>query len=130
MGWIANSFKNVWTLYKSYIFSLIFFITILMLPNIILLFTEPYSITTKIISITLPFSLYLIILTLRQNIGKMALFMLPFMFYGAFQIVIISLYNGSFIAVDMFTNLFTTTASEAGEQIGRASCRERVCLYV
>ena len=92
-----------------------------MLPNIILLFTEPYSLTTKIISITLPFSLYLIILTLRQNIGKMALFMLPFMFYGAFQIVIISLYNGSFIAVDMFTNLFTTTASEAGELLGSLS---------
>ncbi len=121
MGWITHSIKDVWKFSRSYFFSLIFFISILILPNVILLFTEPYSLVTKVISIILPLSIYLIILSLRQNIGKMALFMLPIMFYGAFQIVIISLFSGSYIAVDMFTNLFTTTASEAGELLGSLS---------
>lgn len=40
---------------------------------------------------------------------------LPLMILGAFQIVLLYLFGGSIIAVDMFTNLFTTNASEAGE---------------
>lgn len=39
----------------------------------------------------------------------------PLMVLGAFQIVLLYLFGGSIIAVDMFTNLFTTNASEAGQ---------------
>lgn len=43
---------------------------------------------------------------------------IPLSFLGAFEIVIIKLFSGSYIAADMFTNLFTTNAGEAGELLG------------
>lgn len=45
----------------------------------------------------------------------MVLFMLPFMFFAAFQVVLLYLYGNSVIAVDMFLNVVTTNMSEASE---------------
>lgn len=102
----CRSFLLWWTLFT------------VLLPAIILGFTEPYSLTTVLASLLLPGGVYLLLMRLcrRPGIGMLALF--PFMFFAAFQIVIINLFNGSVIATDMFTNLFTTTPSEAGELLG------------
>ena len=43
---------------------------------------------------------------------------LPFLILGAFQLVLLYLFGNSIIAVDMFTNLVTTNAGEAGELLG------------
>ena len=41
-----------------------------------------------------------------------------FLFFGAFQIVLLYLFGQSIIAVDMFLNLVTTNSSEAMELLG------------
>lgn len=48
----------------------------------------------------------------------MLLFAFPFVFIGAFQLVLITLSNSTVIGADMFTNIFTTNASEAGDVLG------------
>ena len=44
--------------------------------------------------------------------------MFLFLFFGAFQIVLLYLFGQSIIAVDMFLNLATTNSSEAMELLG------------
>ncbi len=112
---VLKSVKWFDRLIRNYNMLLALFLGALMLPNVALLFTEPYSFVTAIISILFPLGVYIWILTIKNNIGKMMLFCFPIIFYCAFQTVIMKLFNGSFIAVDMVTNLFTTSASEAGE---------------
>lgn len=50
-----------------------------------------------------------------QELRKDALDIVSFVFFGAFQIVLLYLFGQSIIAVDMFLNLATTNSSEAME---------------
>lgn len=95
-----------------------YYLLVLITPNIVLLFTQNYTITTSIITILLPLSFYSLFLNITKNHSKMFLYGIPFSFLCAFEIVIIKLFSGSYIAADMFTNLFTTNAGEAGELLG------------
>ncbi len=62
----------------------------------------------------------------------MTLLMLPFMIFAGFQIVLLYLYGGSVIAVDMFLNVVTTNVSEASELLANllAAMTAVVILYV
>lgn len=91
------------------------FVAVMIVPNAFLAYTEPYSITTIVASLMLPAAFYTMWGVLSPRVGVMILCSLPFMVFGAFQLVVLYLFGGSPIAVDMFTNLFTTNASEAGE---------------
>ncbi len=93
----------------------VLFLLIMLVPNLILGYTEPYSVTTLLASILLPAAFYLLWSILLPSTGKMVLYAFPLMLLGAFQVVISYLFGNSIIAVDMFTNLFTTSSSEAGE---------------
>lgn len=97
---------------------LLIFTVVMLAPNIILCFTEPYAFTTILANLLLPAGVYLLWGLVGKRPGGMMLAALPLMILGAFQIVLLYLFGNSIIAVDMFTNLFTTTVSEAGELLG------------
>ena len=108
-------FKNIkqWLDNQEHLFYL--FLTILIVPNIILCFTEPMPVVAKVCNVLLPFAFYYLLMTLSKNCGKMFWILFLFIFFGAFQIVLLYLFGQSIIAVDMFLNLLTTNSSEAME---------------
>ena len=91
------------------------FLIILIAPNIALCFTEPMPVTAKICNVLLPFSIYYVVMSRSKNCGWTFWILFPFIFFGAFQIVLLYLFGQSIIAVDMFLNLVTTNSNEALE---------------
>ncbi len=91
---------------------------ILMFTNTILLITEPMELWAKAAFILIPLGMQTALLSLIRNPGLTFLLLLPKSVLDAFQLVLITLYGGSFIAVDMFLNVITTNPSEAGELLG------------
>ena len=91
------------------------FLVILIVPNVVLCFTEPISWTAKICNILLPLSIYYAVMAWSRNCGRTFWLLFPFIFFGAFQLVLLYLFGQSIIAVDMFLNLVTTNSSEALE---------------
>lgn len=92
-----------------------FYIGMNLIPSICLVFTEPFSFIGKILLITFPVGLYILLLSLSRNTGKIQLFLFPLLFLHAFQLVLFYLFGEAVIAVDMFLNLATTNVSEASE---------------
>ena len=74
-----------------------------------------YAAGAKTCNVLLPFSVYYIVMSRLRNCGKTFWILFPFLFFGAFQIVLLYLFGQSIIAVDMFLNLVTTNSSEALE---------------
>mgnify|MGYP001034993019 CR=1 FL=1 len=95
-----------------------FYPLLLILPNVALDITEFSTAWSKATNILLPFGFYILIMGIWKNVGRTALLLFPFLFYGAFQVVLLYLYGESIIAVDMFLNLVTTNVSEATELLG------------
>lgn len=91
------------------------FLMILIIPNVILAFTEPVSVTVSLLNILFPLSIYYLLLTISPNFGRTVWLFFPVIFLAAFQIVLLWLYGRSVIAVDMFLNLVTTNPGEVGE---------------
>ncbi|WP_101542857.1 lipid A phosphoethanolamine transferase [Bacteroides cutis] len=91
------------------------FLGILIVPNIVLCFTEQISLVAKICNVLLPLSVYYFVMTWSRNCSRTFWVLFPFIFLGAFQIVLLYLFGQSIIAVDMFLNLVTTNSSEALE---------------
>lgn len=91
------------------------FLFVLIVPNVALCFTEPLSFMEKLCNVLLPFACYYFLMTLSRNCGRTFWLLFPFVFLGAFQIVLLYLFGQSIIAVDMFLNLLTTNSTEAME---------------
>lgn len=94
---------------------------VLIIPNIILDITDYSNWLVKVVNILLPGGVYLWLMSLSRNVGRTTLLMFPFIFYAAFQVVLLYLYGESIIAIDMFLNLVTTSVSEASELLGNMS---------
>lgn len=92
-----------------------FFLLILIVPNVVLSFTEPMPVVAKICNVLLPLGIYYVLISLSRSTGKMFWVLFPFLLLGAFQIVLLYLFGRSVIAVDMFLNLTTTNSGEAME---------------
>lgn len=93
----------------------VFFTAVLMVPNVALCVTESLGLLGSIVNIMLPLGFYMLLISLFRRTGWAVWAMLPFSVLAAFQIVLIFLYGGSVIAVDMFLNVVTTNMSEACE---------------
>ena len=108
-------FKDIknWLDNQEHLFYL--FLLVLIVPNVALCFTEPLPVVAKVCNVLLPLSVYYWIMTWSRNCGKTFWALFLFLFFGAFQIVLLYLFGQSIIAVDMFLNLVTTNASEALE---------------
>ena len=96
----------------------IYFLVALIIPNCILANTEPYSVWTVEALILLPLGFYMMWSVALRRSGVMIWLAFPFIFLGAFQIVLLYLFGNSIIATDMFTNILTTNPGEAGELLG------------
>ncbi|MCC8036350.1 MAG: lipid A phosphoethanolamine transferase [Rikenellaceae bacterium] len=94
---------------------ILLFTAVCLVPNVVLAVTEPYRATTVVASLLIPVGLALLWCMISPNPARMILWGIPIMVLCAFQLVISYLFGNSIIAVDMFTNLVTTNASEAGE---------------
>ena len=115
-------FKNIknWLENQEHLFYL--FLFILIVPNLVLCLTEPLPLMAKVCNVLLPFGCYYLLMTLSRNCGKMLWILFLFLFFGAFQIVLLYLFGQSIIAVDMFLNLVTTNSSEALELLEPHTC--------
>ena len=91
------------------------YIVIMMIPNVWLAFTEPWSKWATAASIVLPLGFYLGWSVMMRRSGVTIWLSFPFIFFGAFQVVLLYLFGNSIVAADMFTNLLTTNPGEAGE---------------
>lgn len=90
-------------------------VALVMLPNLILAFTEDYGAWSVAVGLTLPLGLYLLTTMLTRRVTILVLMLMPILVLGLVQVVLLYLYGNSIIAVDMFTNMMTTSASESGE---------------
>lgn len=90
----------------------------LVLPNVVMFFTESTGLLTRIIQIILPLAIYWIVMTFSNKPGKMFWWLFLFIFIDAFQIVLLYLFGESPIAVDMFLNVTTTNVTEVDELLG------------
>lgn len=95
-----------------------FFLLSLLLPNVILSYTEPLTPLGAITNIVLPGGIIYLLLSLSPKLGRSIWLMFPLVFFAAFQLVLLNLYGRSVIAVDMFLNLVTTNSSEVTELLG------------
>ena len=96
----------------------VYFFVALIIPNCVLANTEPYSVWTVEALILMPLGFYMMWSVALRRSGVMIWLAFPFIFFCAFQIVLLYLFGNSIIATDMFTNLLTTTPGEAGELLG------------
>lgn len=89
-----------------------------LVPNILLCITEEMSCVPVLINILMPVGAYVLFLSLFKRSGWGVIALIPIFALCAFQIVVLSLYGSSIIAVDMFLNVVTTNVSEATELLG------------
>jgi len=92
-----------------------FYVGMNLIPNIGLIFTEPFDFTGKFLLILFPAGLFLFLFSLIKNTGLMQLLFFPLLVMHAFQLVLFYLFGEAVIAVDMFLNVVTTNVSEASE---------------
>ena len=93
----------------------IYFIASIIAPNFALAVTEDYSWWSTEALILMPLGFYMMWSVAMRRSGFMIWFGFPFIFFGAFQLVLLYLFGNSIIATDMFTNLVTTNPGEASE---------------
>ena len=111
MKTITNIYK--WCAHPHHLF----FITIaaLLLPNIALCVTEQLGVAASLANVLLPAGIYWMAMTLSRKPGNPIWGLFLFIFFAAFQIVLLYLFGKGIIAVDMFLNLVTTNPGEAME---------------
>lgn len=105
---------------------------VLMVPNVWLVITEQMTFWSAAAQILLPLSFYALVLSLSRTTGKMVWWLFLFIFFAAFQVVLLFLFGNSIIGVDMFLNVLTTNPSEAFEVLGNllTGIATIVLLYV
>ena len=88
------------------------FLGLMLLPNLVLSFTEPVSVWVSIASFLIPMSIYIFLFNLFRKPGYFYIFCFLLLFVNGYQLVLIYLYNESVVSPDMFLNLATTDTGE------------------
>ena len=107
--------KTIYNKVSSGAFLYGYAVVALLLPNIALCFTERLSFGASCVNVLLPLALYMWFFSIARCPGKMVWWAFIFIFFAAFQLVLLYLFGTGVIAVDMFLNLVTTNAGEAME---------------
>ena len=96
---------------------ILFWLTIatMMVPNVMLDITEGMSQWACVANILLPLGIYTLLMSISRKPGKMTWWLFPYIFFAAFQVVLLYLYGEGVLAVDMLLNVVTTNVSEATE---------------
>ena len=72
------------------------YVVVMLLPNVLLAITEPYSFTTVTASLLMPGAVYLLLAVALKRPGLLMLCSFPLMVLGAFQIVLLYLFGLAF----------------------------------
>ena len=107
--------KTIYNKVSSGAFLYGYAVVALLLPNIALCFTECLAPWACGVNVLLPLALYMWFFSIARCPGKMVWWAFIFIFFAAFQLVLLYLFGTGVIAVDMFLNLVTTNAGEAME---------------
>ena len=107
--------QRIRNIIKSPLFLYIYCIAALIVPNITLCFTEHLPLLAAAANTVLPLGVYALCMALSTKTGRSVWAMFPIVFFAAFQMVLVYLFGGGVIAVDMFLNLVTTNPGEAME---------------
>ena len=110
-----NSFTDIYNKVSSGAFLYGYAVVALLLPNIALCYTECLAPWACGANVLLPLALYMWFFSLTRCPGKMIWWAFIFVFFAAFQLVLLYLFGTGVIAVDMFLNLVTTNPGEAME---------------
>ena len=94
------------------------FVATLMLPILILSYTEKNPLSVSLAGVLLPLGVYTLFAALSCHSGRVVWYGLPFIFFSAFQVVLSYLFGNSVVATDMFLNILTTNPTEATELLG------------
>lgn len=94
------------------------FVAALMIPSLVLIFTDNYSFMRAVAAVLIPTGFYTLWAVASRHSGLMIWGGLIWMIFAALQLVLLYMFGNSIVAVDMFTNLFTTNTNEAGELLG------------
>lgn len=86
-----------------------------LLPNIVLYWTSTRPYPHTIIGLFLPLAVYMAFFAIFKKPGKGLLWLVPLLLINAFQLVLLTIFSGGVIAVDMILNLFTSNSDEASE---------------
>lgn len=111
-------FKKLKGLFLSQKLMFWLYLGMLVLPNIMMFFTESTGTLTRVVQIVLPLAIYWFAMTLNGKPGKMFWWLFLLIFIDAFQVVLLYLFGESPIAVDMFLNVTTTNVTEVDELLG------------
>lgn len=87
----------------------------LLLPNLVLSVVMQQPMIGRILNILLMLPVYMLLLLLAKRPGRIYWGLLVLVLLHAFQLVLLTIFSGSVVAVDMLLNLFTSEPDEAGE---------------
>ena len=110
-----NRLSYIYNKVSSGQFLYVYAVVALLLPNIALCYTECLAPWACGVNVLLPLSLYMLFFSVAKLPGKMIWWAFIFVFFAAFQLVLLYLFGTGVIAVDMFLNLVTTNPGEAME---------------
>lgn len=110
-----NRLSYIYNKVSSGQFLYVYAVVALLLPNIALCYTEYLAPWACGVNVLLPLSLYMLFFSVAKRPGKMIWWAFIFVFFAAFQLVLLYLFGTGVIAVDMFLNLVTTNPGEAME---------------
>lgn len=110
-----NRLSYIYNKVASGQFLYVYAVVALLLPNIALCYTECLAPWACGVNVLLPLSLYMLFFSVAKRPGKMIWWAFIFVFFAAFQLVLLYLFGTGVIAVDMFLNLVTTNPGEAME---------------
>lgn len=110
-----NRLSYIYNKVSSGQFLYVYAVVALLLPNIALCYTECLAPWACAVNVLLPLSLYMLFFSVAKRPGKMIWWAFIFVFFAAFQLVLLYLFGTGVIAVDMFLNLVTTNPGEAME---------------
>ena len=110
-----NRLSYIYNKVSSGQFLYVYAVVALLLPNIALCCTECLAPWACGVNVLLPLSLYMLFFSVAKRPGKMIWWAFIFVFFAAFQLVLLYLFGTGVIAVDMFLNLVTTNPGEAME---------------
>ena len=87
----------------------------LLLPNIILSVVMQQSMIGRVLNILLMLPLYMLVMLVAKRPGRVYWSLLVLVLLHMFQLVLLTIFSGSVVAVDMILNLFTSEPDEATE---------------
>ena len=92
------------------------FLTIaLLLPNVVLSVVMQQVAVGRVLSVLVMLPVYMLLLLAAKRPGRIYWSLFVLVLLHAFQLVLLTIFSGSVVAVDMLLNLFTSEPDEAGE---------------